>query len=169
MPDTATSDTPPELHNDSVNPDDEAPRSAAAAAADRSGSSSSSEDANDSRMTTTTTATTPAAVPSSKAVPVSTKRTGWVSSTGNASPWYGSLSSSASSHHRSESVRGPYYRTRGMSIHRDHENEDDAALSQSYSQQTQAAQRLPRSKSTLREQKGQFVRLSGKGHSRVRL
>lgn len=49
---------------------------------------------------------------------------GWVSSTGAASPWFGYLSSSASSHHRA-SISGPYYRTRGMSVTRDNENDDD--------------------------------------------
>ncbi|KAI7897390.1 uncharacterized protein EV154DRAFT_557695 [Mucor mucedo] len=49
---------------------------------------------------------------------------GWVSSTGAASPWFGYLSSSASSHHRA-SISGPYYRTRGMSVTRDNENDED--------------------------------------------
>lgn len=57
------------------------------------------------------------------AVPVSTGK-GWVSSTGAASPWFGYLSSSASSHHRA-SISGPYYRTRGMSVTRDNENDED--------------------------------------------
>ncbi|KAI9478141.1 MAG: hypothetical protein EXX96DRAFT_569708 [Benjaminiella poitrasii] len=45
-------------------------------------------------------------------------KSGWVSSTGGASPWYGS------SHHRA-SISGPYYRTRGMSVTRDNENDED--------------------------------------------
>ncbi|KAI8976117.1 hypothetical protein BDB01DRAFT_765131 [Pilobolus umbonatus] len=56
------------------------------------------------------------------AVPTTTKSK-WVSSTGG-SPWYGSLSSSTSSHHRA-SISGPYYRTRGMSVTRDSENDED--------------------------------------------
>ncbi|GAA5812228.1 hypothetical protein MFLAVUS_005678 [Mucor flavus] len=64
------------------------------------------------------------APPPTKAVPVSTGKSGWVSSTGAASPWYGSLGSSASSHHRA-SISGPYYRTRGMSVTRDNENDED--------------------------------------------
>ncbi|KAI7903381.1 uncharacterized protein BX663DRAFT_433759 [Cokeromyces recurvatus] len=47
-----------------------------------------------------------------------TQKSGWVSSTGGASPWYGS------SHHRA-SISGPYYRTRGMSVTRDNENDED--------------------------------------------
>lgn len=62
--------------------------------------------------------------PPTKSVPVSTGKSGWVSSTGAASPWYGSLGSSASSHHRA-SISGPYYRTRGMSVTRDNENDED--------------------------------------------
>ncbi|KAF7726928.1 hypothetical protein EC973_008223 [Apophysomyces ossiformis] len=63
--------------------------------------------------------------PAPRAVPVSTGKSGWVSSTGAVSPWVGSsLSSSASSNHR-DSIRGPYYRARGMSIHRDSEIEED--------------------------------------------
>jgi hypothetical protein len=57
-----------------------------------------------------------------KAVPVSTGKSGWVSSTGAASPWYGYLSTS--NHHRA-SISGPYYRTRGMSVTRDSENDED--------------------------------------------
>lgn len=60
-----------------------------------------------------------------KAVPVSTGKSGWVSSTGAASPWYGSLSSSTSSSHHRPSISGPYYRTRGMSVTRDSENDED--------------------------------------------
>ena len=61
-----------------------------------------------------------------KVVPVSTgKKSGWVSSTGAASPWYGSLSSSTSSSHHRASISGPYYRTRGMSVTRDNENDED--------------------------------------------
>ncbi|OBZ90988.1 5'-AMP-activated protein kinase subunit beta-2 [Choanephora cucurbitarum] len=68
----------------------------------------------------------PQIIEPTKAVPVSTgKKSGWVSSTGGASPWYGSLSSSASSSHRRASISGPYYRTRGMSITRDSENDED--------------------------------------------
>ncbi|CAO0792521.1 unnamed protein product [Mucor circinelloides] len=61
----------------------------------------------------------------SKAVPVSNAKSGWVSSTGAASPWYGSLSSSTSSSHHRASISGPYYRTRGMSVTRDSENDED--------------------------------------------
>ncbi|KAK4510711.1 Transcription initiation protein spt3 [Mucor velutinosus] len=61
----------------------------------------------------------------SKAVPVSNTKSGWVSSTGAASPWYGSLSSSTSSSHHRASISGPYYRTRGMSVTRDSENDED--------------------------------------------
>ncbi|GAN05879.1 5'-AMP-activated protein kinase subunit beta-2 [Mucor ambiguus] len=66
----------------------------------------------------------PANTPS-KAVPVSNAKSGWVSSTGAASPWYGSLSSSTSSSHHRASISGPYYRTRGMSVTRDSENDED--------------------------------------------
>lgn len=83
-----------------------------------------------------------AASPAPRAVPVSTGRSGWVSSTGSTSPWYGSLSSSASSHRRSDSVRGPYYRARGMSITRDNEFEDDQSMGQ---------QRMSRRASTYRD------------------
>ncbi|KAG2190175.1 hypothetical protein INT46_008394 [Mucor plumbeus] len=61
----------------------------------------------------------------SRAVPVSNAKSGWVSSTGAASPWYGSLSSSTSSSHHRASISGPYYRTRGMSVTRDSENDED--------------------------------------------
>ncbi|KAG2219981.1 hypothetical protein INT45_001880 [Circinella minor] len=95
-------------------------------------------------MTNTTTPT--------QAVPLSTGRSGWVSSTGNTSPWYGgSLSSSASSHHRSDSVRGPYYRTRGMSINREQEIEEEQ--SQSSSQQQSSSQRLNRNRSLVQHSK----------------
>jgi hypothetical protein len=70
--------------------------------------------------------------PEPAAVPVSTgKKSGWVSSTGAASPWYGSLSSSTSSSHHRASISGPYYRTRGMSVTRDSENDEEltAAIS----------------------------------------
>ncbi|KAG0188699.1 hypothetical protein DFQ28_004514 [Apophysomyces sp. BC1034] len=68
--------------------------------------------------------------PVTRAVPVSTGRSGWVSSTGATSPWVGSsLSSSASSNHR-DSIRGPYYRARGMSIHRDSEIDEDMSQQQ---------------------------------------
>ncbi|ORZ03884.1 5'-AMP-activated protein kinase beta subunit, interation domain-domain-containing protein [Syncephalastrum racemosum] len=79
-------------------------------------------------------------IATSKAVPVAPKKSGWVSSTGASSPWYGSLSSSASStHQRSDSVRGPYYRTRGMSVtHTD--NEDDPLLQHLQQQQQQQQQ-----------------------------
>lgn len=60
-----------------------------------------------------------------QAVPVSTGKSGWVSSTGAASPWYGSLGSSVSSSHHRTSISGPYYRTRGMSVTRDPENDED--------------------------------------------
>ncbi|KAI8080818.1 uncharacterized protein B0P05DRAFT_539709 [Gilbertella persicaria] len=70
--------------------------------------------------------TPPQIIEPTKAVPVSTgKKSGWVSSTGGASPWYGSLSSSASSSHHRASISGPYYRTRGMSVTRDNENDED--------------------------------------------
>ncbi|KAI9012638.1 hypothetical protein CLU79DRAFT_398911 [Phycomyces nitens] len=60
-----------------------------------------------------------------KAVPVATGKSGWVSSTGSTSPWVGSLSSSASSNRR-DSIHGPYYRARGMSINRDSEADEDS-------------------------------------------
>ncbi|KAI8143213.1 hypothetical protein BJV82DRAFT_668849 [Fennellomyces sp. T-0311] len=83
--------------------------------------------------------------PATRAVPLSTGKSGWVSSTGNTSPWYGSLSSSASSHHRSDSVRGPYYRTRGMSINREQEIEEEQP------------QRLSRNRSIAREPQSKGV------------
>ncbi|KAL0074551.1 5'-AMP-activated protein kinase beta subunit, interation domain-containing protein [Phycomyces blakesleeanus] len=64
-----------------------------------------------------------------KAVPVATGKAGWVSSTGNTSPWVGSLSSSASSNRR-DSIHGPYYRARGMSINRDSEADEDSPAPQ---------------------------------------
>jgi hypothetical protein len=61
-----------------------------------------------------------------KAVPVATGKSGWVSSaTGGASPWFNSLSSSTSSHQHRASISGPYYRARGMSITRDSENDEE--------------------------------------------
>ncbi|KAI9356690.1 hypothetical protein BD770DRAFT_104707 [Pilaira anomala] len=79
---------------------------------------------NDTTTSATATNTTTEPTTTPKAVPVSTGKSGWVSSTGGASPWYGSLGSSASSHHRA-SISGPYYRTRGMSVTRDNEPEED--------------------------------------------
>lgn len=75
-----------------------------------------------SETQSTTTTTAP-----SKAVPVSTGKSGWVSSTGGASPWYNSLSSSSSSSHHQHraSISGPYYRTRGMSVSRESEGDED--------------------------------------------
>ncbi|CDS09494.1 hypothetical protein LRAMOSA10854 [Lichtheimia ramosa] len=103
--------------------------------------------------TTTTTTTTPATTTHApRAVPLSTGKSGWVSSTGNTSPWYGgSLSSSTSSHHRSDSVRGPYYRARAMSVNRDSEADDESSSSM-----TQQQQRFTRNPSMIRDsqQKG---------------
>ncbi|KAG1458894.1 hypothetical protein G6F56_006285 [Rhizopus delemar] len=69
--------------------------------------------------------------PVPKAVPVATGKSGWVSSTtGAASPWFNSLSSSTSSYHpHRASISGPYYRTRGMSVTRDSENDEDLSTS----------------------------------------
>ncbi|KAI9273042.1 hypothetical protein BDA99DRAFT_533867 [Phascolomyces articulosus] len=101
-----------------------------------------------SLTSTPTTATTPTTTTKTQAVPLSTGKSGWVSSTGNTSPWYGgSLSSSASSHHRSDSVRGPYYRTRGMSINREQEIEEEQ------SQQQPSTQRLSRNRSIVHQSK----------------
>ncbi|KAI8329303.1 hypothetical protein BC941DRAFT_518804 [Chlamydoabsidia padenii] len=84
-------------------------------------------------------------------------RSGWVSSTGASSPWYGggSLSSSASSTHQPhtlsqppqqrshrQSISGPYYRARGMSVNQQQEPTEEyespstaaAASSPSYQQ-----------------------------------
>ncbi|KAI7876833.1 AMPKBI-domain-containing protein [Lichtheimia hyalospora FSU 10163] len=103
--------------------------------------------------TTTPTTTTTTATHPPRAVPLSTGKSGWVSSTGNTSPWYGgSLSSSTSSHHRSDSVRGPYYRARAMSVNRDSEADDEPSSSSSITQQ----QRFNRNPSMIRDspQKG---------------
>ncbi|CDH59669.1 5-amp-activated protein kinase subunit beta-2 [Lichtheimia corymbifera JMRC:FSU:9682] len=102
--------------------------------------------------TTTTTAPTTATTTTHapRAVPLSTGKSGWVSSTGNTSPWYGgSLSSSTSSHHRSDSVRGPYYRARAMSVNRDSEADDESSS-------TITQQRFNRNPSMIRDsqQKG---------------
>lgn len=106
--------------------------------------------------TTATTTTTTAPITATttthapRAVPLSTGKSGWVSSTGNTSPWYGgSLSSSTSSHHRSDSVRGPYYRARAMSVNRDSEADDESSS-------TITQQRFNRNPSMIRDsqQKG---------------
>ncbi|KAG0763989.1 hypothetical protein G6F57_007785 [Rhizopus arrhizus] len=68
---------------------------------------------------------------STQPVPVVNNKTGWVSSTtGAASPWFNSYSSSTSSHHpHRASISGPYYRARGMSVTaRDSENDEDLMI-----------------------------------------
>ncbi|KAI7867795.1 hypothetical protein BDF14DRAFT_1799111 [Spinellus fusiger] len=72
-----------------------------------------------------------AAHPLPKPVPVATGKSGWVSSTGSTSPWVGSLSSSASSNHR-DSIHGPYYRARSMSVNRDSEVDEDMTTPQPF-------------------------------------
>ncbi|KAI9259905.1 hypothetical protein BY458DRAFT_273273 [Sporodiniella umbellata] len=72
--------------------------------------------------------------PVPKAVPVSTGKSGWVSSTtGGASPWFNSLSSSTSSYHpHRASISGPYYRARGLSVTRDSEADEEPSLAVSH-------------------------------------
>ncbi|ORZ14635.1 5'-AMP-activated protein kinase beta subunit, interation domain-domain-containing protein [Absidia repens] len=85
-------------------------------------------------------------------------KSGWVSSTGASSPWYGggSLSSSASSTHHPQpssasyqqqsqrshrqSISGPYYRARGLSVNQQQEPTDEDMVSPSTSSTYQPPQ-----------------------------